>query len=59
MRIVTLELPPDLMKTEIVLSVSTDSDKSLLFKAIVASVKSQGWNLTRHGQKIVCGTHSE
>lgn len=46
-----LELPPDLMKTEIVLSVSTDSEKSL-FKAIVASTKSQGWNLTRQGQKL-------
>lgn len=47
-----LELPPDLMHTEIVLSVSTDSPKSL-YRAIVAGAKAQGWNITTQGKKLV------
>lgn len=46
-----LELPPDLLKTEVVLSVSTDSDKGF-FKSLQAAARSQGWELTREGKKL-------
>lgn len=41
-----LELPPDYLKSEIVLSVDTDDEKSF-FKAVQASSNGIGWNLTR------------
>lgn len=44
-----LELPPDYLNSEVVLSVSTD-DSTKLFKALQTSSRALGWNLTR-GQR--------
>ena len=44
-----LELPPDYLNSEVVLSVSTD-DSTKLFKALQTSSKALGWNLSR-GQR--------
>lgn len=41
-----LELPPDYLKSEFVLSVSTD-DENTLYKALQTSSKAIGWELTR------------
>ena len=41
-----LELPPDYLKSEIVLAVDTDDEKSFI-KAVQASSNAVGWNLTR------------
>lgn len=41
-----LELPPDYLNSEVVLSVSTD-DSTKLFKALQTSSRALGWNLSR------------
>ena len=41
-----LELPPDYLKTEIVLSVSTDTEQQL-FKALQSSSRAVGWELVK------------
>lgn len=41
-----LELPPDYLRSEIVLSVKTDDERAF-FKALQASSNGIGWNLTR------------
>lgn len=46
-----LNLPADYLKSEVALSVSTDSEKSLL-KALQAASRSAGWVLTRSGKNL-------
>lgn len=46
-----LELPPDYLKSDISLSVTTNREKDL-FKALQAASKSIGWELTRQGKKM-------
>lgn len=45
-----LELPPEYLQSNIVLSVDTDSKKDFE-RAIITASKGAGWTLTRHGQR--------
>lgn len=47
-----LQLPPEFLQSNIVLSVETDKEKDL-FKALVSASKAIGWDLKRVGKNLV------